>query len=431
MKKIFSLYKVYSKKRESAINCLKFLSMSNLTLFSSAAVFSAKVNKLIELSIQYKNEHPDLVFKPNLAVIPFENSSEHTKKHDAGAAVTSIIEQILDNSILFNLVDPNLRQKQIEELKLSLSGMSDTERLEPGMLETVDYFPGGAITEITDKFRITIKPVDVETGLVVNTVYSEIDRDELIEASEEIKAAYVSQYGNGIDVGYIPWMYIYSDTADAEGQVDVTDFGQLRFYLNYRINKWLVTWLGFELAPGAIRFVESSERVDKSESDFTNIEDPMPPGTTYSYKKDRSPFFSILPGAGGVLKITREFNITGGAAFGMTQTFLTQEYSIPSLSSAMGTYIITSSDISMFTLRPVIKLQYYITPRLAANIEYGFNIQLTGESAHTYYFQDGTYDNDYPIPELYNLDPSVDPAGNPYVTDMTGHVLSISIGLYF
>lgn len=330
------------------------------------------------------------------------------------------------------MIEQKLRAQQIEELKFSLSGLSDSYRLDPGNFETVDYFLTGTITEIGNSFMINLKLVDVETGVVVTSASGEIPRNEVISASDDFQAAYINPYGIGIEFGVTPYMYIYGDMADQEGQIDLTDFFMFHINLNYRVTKWLMVWGGLEFCPGAVRLTGNySTDTDINETGFLNIGDPLPAGT-YQYEKSRAPYFSLNLGLGGVWNITKEFNITGGANISMTQTFIVQEYKIPeSGSSVTASHIITSNDIALWTLTPTIRFQYYLTPRVAVNIDYRFNIQLSEDISSRYVFQDGYYGEGVAIPFLNNLSPEVDPLNRVHATDFTGHKITVCVGFYF
>ncbi|MCK5197069.1 MAG: hypothetical protein KAR21_01885, partial [Spirochaetales bacterium] len=81
---------------------------------------------------------------------------------------------------------------------------------------------------------------------------------------------------------------------------------------------------------------------------------------------------------------------------------------------------------------PVLKLQYYVTPRITVNLgySYGFQLQQKDETSYTY-ADDRVGDTDGFFPELYDLKPGVDPEGNAHVMDFSGHRVVMGIGVYF
>ena len=91
--------------------------------------------------------------------------------------------------------------------------------------------------------------------------------------------------------------------------------------------------------------------------------------------------------------------------------------------------MIVSSDSWLTSVKPLVKLQYFLSPRLALNAVYGFNWQFSESKASSYTFQDIKIEQTIPL--LWNLDPSIDPEGNEHVTDLTGHRLDVGVSLYF
>ena len=159
------------------------------------------------------------------------------------------------------------------------------------------------------------------------------------------------------------------------------------------------------------------------------------------YKKSRSYWQSVL-GFGYVFNITRAFNLTLGAEFRSGIIYITQEYTMvrdgdpeseanDTPSAASYSNLILSQDSWIASLRPLIKAQYFITPRLAVNLSYGFNWQFRETKPGQYIFQDSYYDTGNQIPLLWDLDPSKDPSGNDHVTDLTGHRIYAGLSLYF
>ncbi|MCK5153840.1 MAG: hypothetical protein KAQ93_05725 [Spirochaetales bacterium] len=406
-----------------------------VTSFASAQTVDSVIEELItDLTLNFKAENPDLVFRPNIAVVPFADNSPNAKKYEVGPALTALVESKMERSIIFSLVTDMLRDKMIDEINFSLSGLAESDSLEPGQIEAIDYFLTGQVTELGSDFLLSLRLVDVESGKVADAVDQKIPKDEVFETSEAYTSAYVSPYGIGIEFALSPWAYLYGDMVDIEGQP--SEYGYFRIALNYRVRKWLVAWGGLDFSPGGMRFENTHETgIEYTEADFENISGTLPLNSSYGYSKDRSDFFSLLLGAGYVFNITKTFNVTLGAELSMSQTYLVQAYNLPAVSDdsdTVGEHIIRSSDISLWTVTPMIKLQYFITPRLAIHSDYGFKYQFSESNASYYTFQDGVYyGTDAPITELYNLDPSKDPEGREHSTDLTGHTISFGFGLYF
>ena len=335
------------------------------------------VEKLItELTLDFEQTHPDLALKPNLAVFPVQDQSPSAREYEVGPAFTAIIESMVQRSLLFNLIDEKLRDKMIEEMKFSLTGLAESEKLEPGEIMLAEYFLVGSVTELGKNFRLTLQLVSVETGEIILSRAGSLPKEEVFEVSEAFTAAYVSPYGLGIEFGVLPWASTYGKTADIEGQPHSSEYNMFSLKLYYRIRKWLVTWGGLELAPGALRFEDSynENKSGYSGSEVVNFTEDLPDESEITYSKDRSPYYSIHLGAGYVWNFTRKLNLTLGTDLSMAQTFLVQKYVMPTKQDPdiNTTNIITSNDITLWTLAPLVKLQYFLTPRLALNAEYKF-----------------------------------------------------------
>lgn len=423
---------------------MKIIIVTVLLISAAFPVLGQSVDTIVEdliadMTLNYKQEHPDLVFRPNIAVIPVQDKSPNARKYEVGPAITAILESKIEKSIIFSLVTDALRDKMIKEIKFSLSGLAESSNIEPGQIAAVDYFLTGQITEIGSDFMLNLRLIDVESGKVTDALESTISKDKVYRVSEEYTASYVSPYGIGIEFSSTLWNYLYGKTVEIEGQPYSGEYGYVSIALNYRVRKWLVLWGGLDFSPGGMRF-ENSYESDRqySASEFNNIDDTgslsaSGANGTFKYSKDRTGFFTINLGGGYVFNITKTFNITLGTVLSMSQTFLVQTYYLPTVDhlDKVESYIITSNDISLWSVTPRLKLQYFITPRVALNLDYGFKYQFAGDSPSQYFFRDGTYSKDYTISELFGLDPTVDPEGKEHYTDLTGHTVSMGIGFYF
>lgn len=422
---------------------MKYFIVTVLLVFVAFSAFGQTVDSIVEelvgeMTLNYRAEYPDLVFRPNIAVVPVQDQSPNARKYEVGPAITAILESKIERSIIFSLVTEDLRDKMLEEIKFSLSGLAEGEPLEPGQIEAIDYFLAGQVSEIGSDFLLSLKLIDVESGKVTDALDGRIPKEEVYQASSEYAAAYVSPYGIGIELSMVPWYHLYGDMADIEGQPAEGESGFFSIRLNYRISKSLVVWGSLERSPGGQRLENTYETgIEYSAADFNNIDESAQlatdfPGETFSYEKDRQPFMIFSVGGGYVFNITRAFNITLGAELNMGQTFLEQMYNLPIVGDDhTQAYTIVSNDISLFSVTPLIKLQYYITPRLAVHFDYGFRYQYAGDGPSQYFFHDAEYGEGNPITELYGLDPTMDPEGREHFTDYTGHRISLGMGFYF
>ena len=423
---------------------LVFLSL----LFCLYPSFADKLDEVIDelvtgFSLNYMDAHPDLVYRPNVGVMPLEESSELARKYSIGETVTAYIENKIARSLYFALIDEKSRDQLIREMKFALSGLSETDRIEAGRMEGIDMFLGGTVTESGGDFVILVKAVEVNSGQVIYSSTARIRKEVLVDVSREMMGSYVSPYGIGVDFYFSPYANITGEMAEIEGQLYKPRFFNAN--ISYRISRNLLAWGGGDFYGGSI-FTEngSEEGITLSGSDLQNTDYTGDlSGINVRYKKYRSYWQSKI-GLGYVFNISRKFNITLGAEFRMGIVYLYQEYSIPhdltpddqtdtaSGNSSAVSYnnLIVSSDSWLASIKPLVKLQYFLSPRLALNAVYGYNWQFSESKPSQYFFQDMTFGEEG-IPLLWNLDPSRDPLGNPHVTDLSGHRIDLGVSLYF
>lgn len=406
---------------------IMFILIISLRLYADV---TGDIQNLVEdFSVEYKNENPDLVFRPNIGILPFSNLSPEAEKYRVGESVSILVENAFSRSLLFNLIDDKIRDKLLEEIKFSLSGLADTDRIEPGKIEGIDYFVDGSVSLLGDSFTISMRVIEVNSSKVIYISEISIPKYDIVDYSEKLAAAYVSSYGLGIELYLTPFYYLNSEMSDIEGQIE--EGWPIGFTINYRINRNLVVWMGFEGTTGAFRLDRTFKNKEYQVADMVNI-DPLYPGLTIGYYKERT-YTSGKFGLGYVFNFSRKFNGTIGGDIKVGMSFLQQFYYMEDRdSSEIINRVIRSQDMSFIILSPVLKLQYYVTPRITVNLgySYGFQLQQKDETSYTY-ADDNVSDTDGFFPELYNLKPGVDPEGNAHVMDFSGHRVVMGIGVYF
>ena len=107
------------------------------------------------------------------------------------------------------VIDDRIRDKLIKEINFSLTGLADTDRIEPGKIEGIDYFVEGSVTQIGESFTISMRVVEVNTSRVIYTSRVSIPKYDIVDYSEKLAAAYVSTYGLGME--------FYSQTSEWSG----------------------------------------------------------------------------------------------------------------------------------------------------------------------------------------------------------------------
>ncbi|MFP4180558.1 MAG: hypothetical protein ACLFSA_10945 [Spirochaetaceae bacterium] len=381
-----------------------------------------------EFSVVFKNNNPDIVFKPNLGIIPFENNSPDAKKYNIGEAVTQILESSFSRSLIFNIIDEGKRKKALEEIQLALSGLADDDRVEIGMLEGIDYFISGSVTQIGDSFTIGMKAVEVNTGRVIFTQKISVPKFDIIDYSEKLAAAYVSPYGLGLEFHHTPWYYLASEMNNIEGHI--VEGWPSGLTIHYRISRSWLTWLGFEGTAGAFRLEDSHESTEYQQDEIGNMDTSNGefPDKIYYYKERT--YISAIFGTGYVFNVNRNFNVTLGGDFKLGMSFLQQfyRYADNEAENIEVEHEITSKDMTLLIFSPTLKLQYYITPRVALNMGYSYGYQIQQPEDMAYFYASTTAEK---FPPLHKLDPNEDPKGEAHITDFSGHRLIAGFGFYF
>jgi len=418
-------------KKKKTFAILIFL----LAVYQLPADVISEVEEMVaRFTREFQQEHPDLVFRPNVGVLPFGNDSPEAEKHRVGQAVSAVVEDAFSRSILFNLIDDKIRDKLIKEIKFSLTGLAETERIEPGKIEGIDYFVDGSVTQLGNSFTITMRVVEVNSSQVISIVQASLPKAEIIDYSQQLAAAYVSPYGLGLEFYATPFYHLTSKMSDIEGQiVEGWPFG---FTLNYRVSRNLVIWLGFEGTTGAFRLAETYETSDYPLAEITNM-DTVALGEdsieSLGYKKERT-YTTARIGLGWVINFTRNFNTTLGVDLKVGMSFLQQYYHILKKEGDyffQAEHLIDSQDITFFLASPLVKLQYYLTPRMTLNAAYSFGFQILDDQSSRYYYANQGVDQNQKIEAFYALDPGIDPSGNSHSIDFTGHRITAGIGFYF
>ena len=101
-----------------------------------------------------------------IAVLPFEFNRERIETKGLGEAAAILISKALVNKKNIIVIERQKIKEIVDEIKLSLSGLTQNE-LKAGELLEVDYLIAGAVTEIGSNFLIAARLVKVESGNII------------------------------------------------------------------------------------------------------------------------------------------------------------------------------------------------------------------------------------------------------------------------
>jgi len=388
---------------------MKVVIVIMLTFVFTAGVFGTQIdssllNLIDELSEKYAEQSGMIYTKRNIAVLGIENQSESAEKNFIAEGITALLKPLLGKSLLFQLVDRENLDEITEEMKISLSGLTDdSSSVKIGEIENVHVLLAGTITEGPGHFIITLQMIDVETSRVAAVGECRIEKEILIKESNRIAYEYVTANGLGLSLQGTPLRYLMFP---ADGWADMeSELGGLSIFgiLTYRLNKYLKFSLhtGFkghavyydDRSYGAIENIDPvtlAELTDNATApDLYNIDGSVDDATAgdainaapiYLHISQDVIHLSFL--CSGVLPITRELNISLGVGPALNYIVYNQAYD---------NILVEFRDGARFTARryehkffgigaeAMLQVEYFILPR--------FSINLSADYHHNFYMK--------------------------------------------
>lgn len=151
---------------------------------SAAEAVSALADKLVSRMEQDTGTTGEPLI---LAVLPFQNQSENAEKNKIGEAATELLITSLSQEETLKLVERTQIEKLLEEQRLSLSGMLDSDKApEIGEMLNAEYLILGAVTEMGSNYFINAQITAVETSEILAAVSVETRIDAMVELAEDM-----------------------------------------------------------------------------------------------------------------------------------------------------------------------------------------------------------------------------------------------------
>ncbi len=186
-----------------------------LFLFLPVFVFSAEIsdilNTLVEqLAEDYAVEYgTNLYSRQTVSIIEIRNTTKEAEDNYVGEAVEELLKNSIADSLVFKLIDRKNLDIAMNEIKLSLSGLTDDkDSPELGKIRGVKLLLDGSVTLDGDNFIINIRLTDVETTAVIASASAEIPKKAMIETSNQIAYEYVTANGIGLSFFITPTRYL-------------------------------------------------------------------------------------------------------------------------------------------------------------------------------------------------------------------------------
>ena len=186
-----------------------------LFLFIPSLLYSATIGDVIadlvdQLAAGYTESLSQPVYsKQSVSIIEIREGSKEIKDNYIGPAVEELLKNAIADSLVFKLVDRKNLDAAMEEIKLSLTGLTDSaDAPQLGKIAGVKLLLDGSVTAEGNSFLISLRLTDVETTEVVASVTGTLPKDAMISESGRIAYEYVTANGIGLSFFLTPTRYL-------------------------------------------------------------------------------------------------------------------------------------------------------------------------------------------------------------------------------
>ena len=234
-----------------------------ITILAGAQSLDREVRKLaVDITKAYLDSHGDLLIKPRIGVDDFKEETEDAVKNSVGTLASVLLTDEFSRSAVFSVIERKSLDLLMEEYKLNLSGLTDAATApEIGKLQGIELLLVGSVSGAGDRYIITARLVDVETGKLAASSRIEIARSEVEqEAKRYIASTFQSPYGIILSPSITPLLEL-SANKNALVLVSV-DAG-------YRLSKWLSLSLGYTHTQSAELHGLDSDRITVQADDLS------------------------------------------------------------------------------------------------------------------------------------------------------------------
>ncbi|MFO7730403.1 MAG: CsgG/HfaB family protein, partial [Spirochaetia bacterium] len=154
---------------------------------------------LTEAYIDGKGLH----FRQNLSILEFEDISGGGNAGGITRGVEDLFSSTFSRSTVFNLVERRNIETLLEEQKLQLMGVTDSDStVDLGQIENAHALLLGTVNLVGNAYMVNVRIVDVETGRMVSESLM-LDRQEMVATKRQMDMEYISAMGVGISIlGY-------------------------------------------------------------------------------------------------------------------------------------------------------------------------------------------------------------------------------------
>ncbi|NQV15928.1 hypothetical protein HQ531_10765 [bacterium] len=120
--------------------------------------------------------------RKHIAVMPFETTAGRTEARGLGEAATILVNASLVHYDDVIVIERDKLEDLIEEMKLSLSGLTQGD-LEVGELLDANLLITGAVADLETRFLIAARLINVESGQVLKSASAEVPATNFMSVS--------------------------------------------------------------------------------------------------------------------------------------------------------------------------------------------------------------------------------------------------------
>lgn len=210
-----------------------------MAIFAGAQSLDREIRKLaVDITRSYLENHGDLLIKPRLGVADFKEETPDAEKNSVGTLAAVLLTDEFSRSAVFSVIERRNLDLLMEEYKLNLSGFTDaTTAPEIGKIQGIELILVGSVSGAGDRYIITARLVDVETGQIAAGSSIEVARSNIEQAAQRyIASTFQSPFGIILAPSVTPLFELSSNRNNLfMASVDA----------GYRLSKWLSLSLGY------------------------------------------------------------------------------------------------------------------------------------------------------------------------------------------
>lgn len=164
------------------------VSVLGLAFSSTAYADQASVNKAVDQIVGALVKHMSASAEAGkkVAVSPLVSLGPTARDKQMGDVVAELIQERLAQAEGIELIERTQLKKILEELKLSLLGLTDPNNAEAvGKLAGADVMIVGSVSEVGADFRVSVRLVNVSNGKIEKALSANLPQESMIALSSK------------------------------------------------------------------------------------------------------------------------------------------------------------------------------------------------------------------------------------------------------